>query len=304
MTDIVLYFATMIGIYTIAAIGLNFQYGIAGLINFGVVGFFAIGAYTSGLLTLAGAPVWVGLLAGASMAGLVSALIALPTQRLNVHYWAITTVGLAEVIRLILLNEDWLTRGSFGLVGIPRPLDAIVPAGYQTAAFCALVWALAVICYLALRLLVSSPFGRVLKAVREENDLALSLGKPVFSIKVRALAIGGLLIGLAGALYAHYLTFISPADFLPTVTIIMWAMVMIGGRGNLAASVVGVAVVTVFLNSTRFLKDVIALDPQMIASLRMVVIGLLIMAIVVYRPDGLFPERKKEFADGDTPAGR
>jgi branched-chain amino acid transport system permease protein len=81
-------------------------------------------------------------------------------------------------------------------------------------------------------------------------------------------------------------------------------MVMIGGRGNLAASVVGVAVVTVFLNSTRFLKDVIALDPQMIASLRMVVIGLLIMAIVVYRPDGLFPERKKEFADGDTPAGR
>lgn len=293
--EILIYFVTMIGIYSIAALGLNFQYGVSGLINFGVVGFFAIGAYSSALLTSAGAPALVGLVAAMVVTAFISALIALPTQRLNVHYWAITTVGLAEVIRLILLNEDWLTRGSFGVVGIPRPFEDIIPLQSYAIFFALLVWALLAASYGVLRLLVNSPFGLTLRAIREENDLALSLGKYVFGIKVQAMVIGGAFIGLAGALYAHNATFVSPADFLSSVTIMIWAMVMIGGRGNLAASLIGVTIITFFMNGTRYFKDLIPLDPTTIASLRMVVIGLLIMSIVVFRPNGVLPERRRQY---------
>lgn len=298
MNEILLYFATMIGIYGIAAVGLNFQYGIAGLLNFGVIGFFGIAAYTSSLLALGGVPPVLAMLAGAVASMAASALVALPTQRLNVHYWAITTIALSEVLRVIFLNEDWLTRGSFGLVAIPRPFADLVSAANYPALFAGFVWLFALVSVALATVLTRSPFGLALRAVREDDDLPLSLGKPIFGMRVQAMAIGGLLIGLAGALYAHFVTYISPMDFTPTVTFTIWAMVIIGGRGNLSGSLVGAVIVVLFMNSTRFAKDWLPLDAQLIASLRIMAIGALIMWVIVFRPDGLLPERKRIYPNG------
>lgn len=290
--SIFLYFGTMIGIYALLSLSLNFQYGFAGLINFGHVGFFAIGAYASAILSSMGYPIALGFVVGFIMAGLVGLLIALPTQKLSVHYWAIVTIAIAEVIRLVALNEAWLTNGSFGIVNIPQPLKGIIAPQYYPVFYLVLVWLFVLAAYALFSLLVRSPFGRILRLIREEEDLALSLGKDVFSYRVKAMAIGAAVAGVAGSLYAHYITYVSPLDFLPLLTFVVWVMMIVGGRANQLGVLFGTAVIVLFFNSTRYLKDYIPLDTQTIASLRMVVIGALIMLVIVYRPDGLIPERK------------
>jgi ABC-type branched-subunit amino acid transport system permease subunit len=290
--SIFIYFGTIIGIYALLSLSLNFQYGFAGLVNFGHVGFFAVGAYASAILVKAGLPIAVGFLAAFVLSGIVGLLIGLPTQKLSVHYWAIITIAIAEVIRLVALNEAWLTRGSFGIVDIPQPFQAVVPAAFYPIFYLAMVWAFVVAAYLFFAALVHSPFGRILRLIREEDDLALSFGKDVFAYRVRAMAIGAAVAGLSGALYAHYITYISPLDFLPLVTFVAWVMVIVGGRANQLGVLLGTAVIVLFFNSTRYLKDYVPIDTQTIASLRMVVIGALIMLTIVYRPNGLLPERK------------
>lgn len=295
------YFAVMIGIYAILAIGLNFQYGFSGLINFGHVGFFAIGAYSSVLLAQIGLPIPLSLLAGVVAGGFFGYLVALPTQKLSVHYWAITTIGIADIIRLVALNEEWLTEGSFGITDIRQPLADIIPVEVYTIFYAALVLGAVLVCYFIMRYISDSPFGRILKAIREDEDLPLALGKNAFTVKVKVMIIGASLAGLAGGLYAHFVTYISPLDFLPIVTFIVWAMIIVGGKGNLVGSIVGAAIIMVFFDSTRFLKDLVGIDPQAIASLRMIIIGLLIMLFVVYRPDGIINEKKKEIEVNNGP---
>jgi ABC-type branched-subunit amino acid transport system permease subunit len=290
--SIFIYFGTIIGIYALLSLSLNFQYGFAGLINFGHVGFFAVGAYASAILSSAGYPIALGFVAAFVLAGLVGLLIGLPTQKLSVHYWAIITIAIAEVIRLIALNEEWLTRGSFGIVDIPQPLKAEIPPDLYPIFYLCLVWAFVLAAYAFFALLVRSPFGRILRLIREEEDLALSFGKDVFTYRVKAMAIGAAVAGVSGALYAHYITYISPLDFLPLITFVVWVMVIVGGRANQLGVLLGTAVIVLFFNSTRYLKDYVPLDSQTIASLRMVVIGALIMLTIVYRPNGLIPERK------------
>ncbi len=290
--SIVVYFATIIGIYALLSLSLNFQYGFAGLINFGHVGFFAVGAYASAILSTAGYPIVLGFAAAFVLAGVVGLLIGLPTQKLSVHYWAIITIAIAEVIRIIALNEQWLTRGSFGIGSIPQPLTAEIPQRLYPIFYLCLVWTFVLAAYLAFSLLVRSPFGRILRLMREEEDLTLSFGKGVFGYRVKVMAIGAAVAGLSGALYAHYVTYISPLDFLPLITFVVWVMVIVGGRANQAGVLVGTAVIVLFFNSTRYLKDYVPLGAETIASLRMVMIGALIMLTIVYRPNGLIPERK------------
>jgi len=280
--NLLIYFATMMGIYAILALGLNFHYGSSGLVNFGHVGFFAVGAYTSALVTMLGAPFLVGILLGGVAGGLLGFIVALPTSKLSIHYWAITTLGIGEIIRLIAVNEEWLTRGSFGLIGIPQPLRSVIPASVYPIFYLAVVAAFLGLTYLTIRKLANCPFGRVLKAVREEDDLALAMGKPVFYFKVKAMAVGAVFAGVAGALFAHYITYISPLDFMPIVTFIIWGMVIVGGKGNEVGAIVGAIVIVVFFNSTRFLKDYLPLSAHTVASLRMVAIGILIILVVLF----------------------
>jgi ABC-type branched-subunit amino acid transport system permease subunit len=293
--SIIVYFTIMIGIFAILALGLNVQYGFSGLVNFGHVAFFAIGAYTSAIVTTAGAPFIVGI----ALAGLTSAmmgfLVALPTSKLSVGYWAITTLGVGEVIRLVALNEEWLTKGSFGIEGIPQPLSKLIHISNYPVLYMCIVWMFVGLLYFLMAKLANSPFGRVLKVIREEEDLALAMGKRVFTFKLKAMALGAAFAGISGSLYAHYITYISPSDFTPIVTFIVWAMVIIGGKGNLVGSIIGAIIIVVFFNSTRYLKDFLHMRTETVASLRMVAIGILVILSVLYKPEGLIKEKKKTY---------
>jgi len=293
--SIIVYFTIMIGIFAILALGLNVQYGFSGLVNFGHVAFFAIGAYTSAIVTTAGTPFIVGIILAGLTSAMMGFLVALPTSKLSVGYWAITTLGIGEIIRLVALNEEWLTKGSFGIEGIPQPLSKLIHISNYPVLYLGIVWMFVGLSYFLMAKLANSPFGRVLKVIREEEDLALAMGKPVFIFKLKAMALGASFAGISGSLYAHYITYISPSDFTPIVTFIVWAMVIIGGKGNLVGSIIGAVIIVVFFNSTRYLKDFLPMRAETVASLRMVAIGILVILSVLYKPEGLIKEKKRTY---------
>ncbi len=199
-------------IYAIFAISLNLELGFAGLYNFGHVAFFGIGAYTSALLSLAGYPVSLAMVCGMVLSGAVGALLAIPALRLSGDYFGIATLSFGEIIRLFFLNERWLTKGPMGLPGISRPawIGEGVAGLPRFLIFCTL---LTLLVFLVARRLTRSPFGRALKVIREDEYVAQALGKNTLSFKIRAVAAGSILAGLAGSLWAHYISYISPADF-------------------------------------------------------------------------------------------
>ena len=294
--NFIIYLFTMIGIYSLLAMSLNFQVGFAGLINFGQVAFFCIGAYTSSLLVIkTGAPVIVGLLGGMALSGLFGYLISIPTKSLKTDYWAIATLAGGEVMRLIALNEQWLTAGAFGVMSIPQPLRWLFSRDSYPLFYLLIIVACVGVIFIALSLLTNSPFGRGLKAIRDEEDLCLSLGKNTRKIKLQAMIVAGMVAGLAGALFAHYITFISPENFRPIETFLMWAMIIVGGRGNHLGAILGAVVIQLFNVSTRFIGGYVPVGSEFIGSLRMVIIGLLIILFVSYRPEGLLKEKKKVY---------
>ena len=294
--NFLIYLLTMIGIYSLLAMSLNFQVGFTGLINFGQVAFFCIGAYTSSLLvTKAGAPIVVGFLAGMALSGFLGYIMSIPTKSLKSDYWAIATLASGEVVRLVALNEEWLTAGPFGVMSIPQPLAALFSKDIYPLFYLLFVIACIAIVYLFLTLLTNSPFGRDIKAIRDEEELCLSLGKDTQKLKLQAMVVAGIVAGLAGALFAHYITFISPENFRPIETFLMWAMIIVGGRGNHFGAILGAVVIQLFNVSTRFIGNYVPFGSDVMASLRMTIIGVLIILFILYRPEGLIKERKKVY---------
>lgn len=281
----------MSGIFAIVTLSLNFQVGITRLANFGQAAFFAIGAYASALLMMAGFPFIVGVLAGMVFSALFAFIIALPSGELKADYWAIVSIAAAESLRLFINNEKWLAEGPFGLRGIPRPLAGLF-GDYYTTFYLVLVLVCLALVYFLFEALTNSPFGRVLRGIREADLLMSAMGKDVVRFKTIAMIIGGAIGSLAGSLYAHYITFISPEHFAPTVTFLIWTMMIVGGQGNAMGSVVGALVITLLNSSTRFVKDFLFLPTDLVAALRTLLIGLLTIFFVVVRPQGLIPERK------------
>jgi ABC-type branched-subunit amino acid transport system permease subunit len=277
-------------IATIIGLGLNLQWGVAGLVNFGVVGFVAIGAYTVALL----APACGWLLAmgaAAAICAALGALLALLSIRLSDDYLAIVTIGFGEVVRLLLLNLTDVTGGALGIPGIRRPFANWVPLGWEDIALlgCALALVAAVFC--VLQLLVRSPFGRVLRAVRDDATASASVAKPVLVLRVKAFACGAAVMGIGGALHAFYITYIDPGQFTPIVTAYAFLAVIAGGRGSNAGLLFGASVIMVLLEGTRFLKDLIpAIDGAQIAALRLGGVGLGIILLLILRPQGLLAE--------------
>ena len=302
--NFLIYLLTMIGIYGLLAMSLNFQVGFTGLINFGQVAFFAIGAYTSSLLVCkVGAPLIVGFVGGMILSGLFGCLISIPTKSLKSDYWAIATLAGGEVIRLVALNERWLTEGAFGVMKIPQPFKCFFTRDAYPAFYLALIIICVILVYFVLRWLTNSPFGRNLKAIRDEEDLCLSLGKNTRTLKIQAMIVAGMVAGLGGALFAHYITYISPENFRPIETFLMWAMIIVGGRGNHLGAIVGALVIQLFNVSTRFVSDYLPFTPGFIAAARMVIIGILIVVFLQVRPDGLVKEKKKIYRIEDKDGG-
>jgi len=419
-------------VFAIFGLGLNLQWGFTGLINFGHVAFMTLGAYTTVLLTLREVPLIFAVLAGAAVAALMGLLIGFSTLRLRTDYLAIVTIGVSELLRLIALNEAWLTRGTAGIQRFTLPLAnfnpgmpmriamiaifvAVIGLGYwhwwqwlhrqiktvsSTELFrsslaalgyvlscglliygigvtarqlkqantlpawmlglgllaavigviCLYAWlsrrvmprlatwttGLTIVCntilallglwvarfaisalyqydrnpaktglmflavltvallYWALERLVRSPWGRILKAIREDEEVAKALGKNVFWYKLQSLMIGGAIAGIAGAFYAWQLTTVYPDNFQPLVTFNAWTIVVLGGAGSNAGTLLGAAIFWAYDTITRFvLRDIIPLEDARIGAFRIMVIGMLLMVLMMWRPQGILGNKEE-----------
>lgn len=296
------FFLVFAAVFAIIVLGLNLQWGFTGLFNVGVAGFVAVGAYTSAILTAPdypdqvggfGLPILVGWIGAMLASGLAALVVGIAALRLRHDYLAITTFGIAVTIQLVALNAKTLTGGPFGLQFIPKPLAGLVEGNLAwNAVYLAIVAVILGLAYAAIERLVRSPWGRVLRAIREDETAAASLGKKAFRFRLEAFVIGCMLMGLGGALYAHFVGYIAPEDFLPILTFQLWTMLIVGGSGNNRGAIVGAFVVwALWTLSGGLLRDIIPSEHQArSATLQIVLIGSLLVGILLVRPRGLLGE--------------
>jgi branched-chain amino acid transport system permease protein len=291
MLNYVVAMLTLVAIYGMMGLGLNVMWGMAGMVNFGIAGFFALGAYTAALTeTRLGFPIAAGMAAGAALTALVAGLACLGLRRLRDDYFSIVTLGVAEVLRVVADNEIWLTHGSDGIGNIPQPLRSVFGAHFNLfyLALCLVLMALA---WLVAERARASPFGRVLRALRDDPQVAAVAGKNVVWFQVRAFALGGAMIGLSGALYGHFTRFIAPDVFVPLLTIYIFLAVTVGGKGSNTGTVLGTFIVVFLLESTRFATEILpGVSPAQIAAGRGMLIGVCFLAILQLRPWGMLRE--------------
>jgi branched-chain amino acid transport system permease protein len=297
------FFLCFAGIFAVIALGLNLQWGYTGLFNVGVAGFVAVGAYTSAILTAPeypdhlggfGLPVIVGWLGAMLASGLVALLVGAATLRLRHDYLAIATFGVAVSLQLFALNARAITGGPFGLQFIPKPLQGWLGTGVVwNAAYLAMIVAIIAVVYAALEKLVTSPWGRMLRAIREDESAAVSLGKPAFRVRLQAFVIGSMVMGLGGALYAHFVGYIAPEDFLPILTFQIWTMLIVGGAGNNRGAILGALVVWLIWSlAGGVLRGLVPQDQAArAAALQVALIGIALAAMLVWRPQGLLAEK-------------
>ncbi|MDO8694473.1 MAG: branched-chain amino acid ABC transporter permease [Sheuella sp.] len=275
-------------IYALLALGLNLQFGLTRLVNFGVVAFFAIGAYTSALLALAGVPLILSFAAATILAGISALPLGLLSLRLREDYLAIVTLGFSEAVRITIQQEEWLTKGVQGLPGIPKVFASLGPAASDTALFFILVLVTALVAWGTVRL-TRSPLGRLLRAIGDDEPALMALGKNPTKFKVQIFMVGAALAGLAGAFYAHFITFISPEQFIPLVTFYVWMGLIMGGSGTVRGALGGAVLLMIFLEGSRFIKDFIpGVSEVQMASVRLAAVGLALILVTMYRPNGLF----------------
>ncbi len=293
---------TFAGIYALLAMGLNVSWGMTGLVNLGMAGFFALGAYASAILTVrTGAWIPLGFGLAAIVAALAGAALMGITRKLRGDYLAIITLGFSEFVRLVAANEIWLTRGSDGISGIPGPWRGELSPAQFNVLFCVIVLVLVAVAYVVCERLRDSPYGRVLRAVREDDTVAAVAGKAVDRYKLQAFAIGAGIMGVAGAAYGHYTSYIAPDIFRPLITIYIFLALTAGGVGNNRGAVVGAFLVMAILEGTRFLWDVVpGLAAVQKAALREIVIGVLLIVVMRLRPEGLLPEPVPKVLDKET----
>ncbi|MCO5731389.1 branched-chain amino acid ABC transporter permease [Rhizobium sp. SSA_523] len=296
------FFLSMALTYAIICLGLNVQWGMTGLFNVGIAAFVAIGAYTSAILTTPDSadrfggfemPVAIGWLAAACASGAASWAVGALTIRLRADYLAIATFGVAVTVQLCMLNLQPLTGGAFGIGFIPRPF-----ADYQDNA---LLFSLAnlgvmalvvLLLYLGLEHLAKSPWGRVLRAIREDEMAAQALGKRPVRFRLQAFALGGAIMGLAGAAQAHFIGFIAPDNYMPVLTFQVWAMLIVGGSGNNRGAIAGAVIVWgLWALSAAAVSAFVPPEQQArAAALQIVAIGTGLCLMLLWRPRGLFGE--------------
>jgi branched-chain amino acid transport system permease protein len=278
----------MAGIYVVLTMSLNLIVGYAGLPAMGHSAFFCVGAYTSSLMALhAGVSPWFGVLAAAILAASFGWLVSLSAARLAGDFLALATFGFAVVTHSVVKNWINLTRGPMGLPGIPPfhffelPLDT-------SWRFLPLVVIVVVATFLVGNRLVSSPFGRILQGIREDEAVTASLGKDVLRYKRSVFVVGALFAGLAGTLYAHYITYIDPSTFTPMESFVILLMVVFGGMGNLKGSLVGATILIFLPEVLRF----VGLPSSVAAPLRQMVYGALLIIMIMVRPQGIMGKFK------------
>ena len=290
--------------YGIICLGLNVQWGQTGLFNVGVAGFVAIGAYTSALLTTPdavgrfggfGLPIWAGWIAAPLVAGAAAAVIGAITLRLRADYLAITTFGIAIAIQLVALNAETVTGGPFGVGFIPRAFGGLEdrPIIFNLANLL-LVGTVTALLYYGLERLVRSPWGRVLRAIREDETAALSLGKNANYFRIQAFALGSAIMGLGGAVSAHFIGFIAPENYVSTMTFQVWAMLIVGGSGSNRGAIAGTFVVWGLwtLSGVAISLVLPARWQAQAGALQSILVGLVLVLTLLLRPQGLLGGRE------------
>ena len=316
-------FATVAALLAILSLGLQIQWGYAGVFNFGVVGFFMVGAYTAGIVTkeqdnsdyadyIGGfgpsldlvpalatdqwLPFVVAVLAAGLVCGVLAFLVAIPTLRLREDYLAITTIGIAELLRRITIEETWLVNGTRVLGSIPQPLSDVVDSGDYKYLYLGLSVGFLALIYFALERSVRSPWGRVLRALREDELSTAASGKNVFAFKTQAFVLGGVIMGMGGAMFAFQNRAISPDTFTHFFgTFLIWTMIIVGGSGNLGGAIVGAYVIRGFLWSVDLVQgyELPELLETRIPFLSDLAIGVLIVGTLLVMPRGLLPEERR-----------
>ena len=298
-----IFFLSGAAILAIAVLGLNLQWGNTGIFNGGVAAFFGAGAY--GLIILGGPeragefggfglPFPLAVLGGIAVAGLLALVVGFVTARLRHDYFAIATFGVAIAAESTVRNAEYLFGGAKGVRGFQRPLEAAIgdPFLYNLF-FLGLTCGCLLLVFIGLQRLVTSPFGRLLRAIREDETAARALGKSPSMIRLQSFVLGAMIMGLAGALYATFYAFVSPQDIAPILTFQIWAMLIVGGAGNNLGAIFGTLIVWGgWVASGWILAKFAPADWQVYTgSIQYIIIGLVIVITLLVRPKGLLPER-------------
>jgi branched-chain amino acid transport system permease protein len=285
-------------LYGLLVLGLNLQFGFTGLVNFGHVAFFAVGAYAAAMLTASdpfagiglGLPWPVGLAAGIVAASLLGAFIGLATLRLRDDFLAIATLAVAEILHDLLGSFEGITGADIGILGVPRPVAALATdSDTNLVATVLLLTGVLLLAYAGVARLTDAPYGRVLRAIRADERVAASLGKDVFGYKLQVFVLGAALAGLAGAFFAFYNGAVAPGFFGLNVTVLVWIGMLVGGAGNNRAVLAGLGIILGLRLATRFLNRQLPFVTQdQFASVRLVLVGLVLIVVMRYRPAGIW----------------
>ncbi|MFH1330583.1 MAG: branched-chain amino acid ABC transporter permease [Actinomycetota bacterium] len=305
--------------YALAAVGLNVHFGYTGLLNFGHVGFMMVGAYGTAVTVDRGGPLWLGLIVGIGAAVLLGLLLGIPTLRLRADYLAIVTIATAEILRLVARSNalEPLTKGVFGIQQFADPfyeLNPIPPGRYGFGTFnfshrqlwvILVGWLAVAAVLLLLTVLMRSPWGRVLKAIREDEDAARSLGKNVFAYKIQSLVLGGVIGSFAGMLLAIDTQAVNPDTFISILTFFAYTVLILGGPGRILAPVLGAVIFWFLLQFTDgLLREALSagwlgtvIEGSDIAAIRFGLVGLGLMLLMILRPQGILGNREELLSD-------
>lgn len=300
-------------IYCIYSFGINLQFGVTGILNFTYITFVAIGAYFTGVTALGKPngsssgqyilgwhlPFPITPVLGGIAAAILAVLIGIVgLRRLRSDYLAIVTLSAGQIVWFVIGNQTSIFNGWDGIASVPRPWNSVFHLSYANYSWIILMISAiaAALGYIVSQLLYLSPYGRVLRAIREDEDVAAALGKNVFAYKMSAFIIGCTFAGVGGALTIEFIGAFNPSGFLTPETFIIWAAMLVGGRGNNKGMILGSFLVPVVFNEiTRFIPQIPA-HPQLVNSLRGMAIGLLLILAVRFRPSGIIPEKKVRFS--------
>lgn len=272
-----------IGLFTILSLGLGLNIGFTGLLNLGHIAFFGIGAYTSALLSLAGAPFGAAMLAAGFLAAVSAGLLTFAVRKLQGDYLAVATLGFHFVVGSLLLNLQHITRGPLGLPGIPKPeiFGMLVKTPQEYAL-------LVIVCVVVLAgimyKITSSPYGKLLQAIRDDEVGLSVFGKNIFRLKVESMMIAAFLAGLAGSLFAHYLSYIDPATFDIGKLVIVLTIIIVGGLASFKGTLIATVVIILIPEALRFVE----MPSHMLGPMRQLLYAGLLLGILLVRPRGLF----------------
>ena len=308
---------TFAGIYGLAAIGLNVHFGLTGLLNFGHASFMGVGAYVTllliphaagreGEITESGFPFLLALLIGVISASLFGLLLGLPAIRLRGDYLAIVTIAAAEIFRLLVRDLESITGGVYGIINFSDSLQRYRPVFLENFVskydlnpsqvwVGLLSWVSILFVLLILRRLTNSPWGRALRAVREDEDAVRALGKNAVWLKLQSFMLGAGIAGLAGVFLAFNYGSLQTTTFVPLLTFYVWAIMILGGVGSLSGPIFGSIIFWVIISETDKLASLIFenANGQQLAGVRFVLVGLLIMLLMIFRPSGLLGKKEE-----------